>query len=350
MTYWHSVRLGSVLLCSCLLSAAAVAGNEFCRSLGIHAECEEDGAIPNCYCACFNFQEKPSVTTAYFGEFGYELWMYTPYAYHLHKHGVLDHTIGPPGSAPLYYFSKDHKEVEHGRHPCGGTFRNRGQHPQPGQFDDTEWVPPPFKEHYKPKGKALLGKVQAMAGNGGKPLLIVHNKYTNEWDGPPVNFIDVPTLLSLFKMLTPHYTCVYIRPVHNQHLAGYAFDFGNQHDFKLDDYEQLTRANLGVVFFHDLHHAHPELAYNELLFQLHAQGDYFVSVLGGNALISSYFASINLIFATHAFPSPANEMHHYNIPELNGSSYEYHVMYPKLVTGLQEVEGRLLSRQVLLAV
>lgn len=85
-----------------------------------------------------------------------------------------------------------------------------------------------------------------------------------------------------------------------------------------------------MVFFHDLHHAHPETAYNELLFQLHAQADYFVSVLGGNALVSSYFAKINLIFAKHAFPSPANEMHHYGIPELNGSSYEYHVMYPKV--------------------
>lgn len=58
------------------------------------------------------------------------------------------------------------------------------------------WQPPHLRQYFKDDD--ILGP--------GKPVVVVHNKYTHEWEEPgPVNFLDIPTLSKLFDMLLPYY-------------------------------------------------------------------------------------------------------------------------------------------------
>ena len=218
--------------------------------------------------------------TAYFGELGYELQLYIPYIYHLHKLGALTKTVGPSGSGAYNYFSPNHTELSPKRHNCLGTYVHHSPHRFP--FDYQHWQPPPYKKHYK--NDVLVFD---------KPLLIIHNKYAREWEELPVNYIDIPTLLELAKMLKPHYTVVYIRPV--SHARGYSEDHSDVFDF--DDHASLTKAHPEVLLFQDVLKQHPEYDYNKLQLMLHANCDHFVSVLGGNAVIASYFSGTNVVYA-----------------------------------------------------
>ena len=45
--------------------------------------------------------------------------------------------------------------------------------------------------------------------------MIIHNKYNEEWLGPPVNFIDKDTLEQIFSTFHSKYQIIYIRPQSN---------------------------------------------------------------------------------------------------------------------------------------
>ncbi len=141
-----------------------------------------------------------------------------------------------------------------------------------------------------------------------RPLLIMHNKYTNEWGEAPTNFIDIPTLMQLMEMLKGHYTIVYMRPYTGQHLRGYVGDAMESFDSEFDDHEQIKQHHPEVKLAHELLDKHPEMRdFNELQLALHAQADAFISVLGGNAVISSYFAGTNIIYAVKGHEASNDE-------------------------------------------
>ena len=52
-----------------------------------------------------------AISSAYFGEFGYELQLHVPYVYYMHKHGALNRTVASFGTQPLYYFSRNHTDA-----------------------------------------------------------------------------------------------------------------------------------------------------------------------------------------------------------------------------------------------
>ena len=54
--------------------------------------------------------------------------LYSPYVHYLHSLGKLVGTIGPRGSAPFFFYSPNHTEVDIQRHFCGGTEMNRYRH------------------------------------------------------------------------------------------------------------------------------------------------------------------------------------------------------------------------------
>ena len=86
------------------------AGAPFCRSLGLQGECEE---VPDCLCLCYDIRDANTteVTSAYFGELGYELVLFTPYVHYLHSIGKLVASVGPKGSSPFMYYSPNHTEA-----------------------------------------------------------------------------------------------------------------------------------------------------------------------------------------------------------------------------------------------
>ena len=140
-------------------------------------------------------------------------------------------------------------------------------------------------------------------------------RYTQEWNGPPVNYIDIATLLALFQLLTPLYTCVYVRPHPGQKLEGYAFDHSNALEF--DDFQAIKDAFPEVIFFHTLLAEHRQMSFNELQLALHSRVEKYVSVLGGNAVLASYFATSNVIYAVKG-------------QEVANAGFEYKELYAKL--------------------
>lgn len=225
-------------------------------------------------------------------------------------------------------------QVDIERKYCAGPYENQNAHARRTEFNFGQWAPPDYRAHYEHTSLTL-------DLDADKPLLIVHNKcaaqdqtglahshtyrelcsvsaacrFTQEWDGPPVNFIDVATLLALFEMLTPRYTCVYIRPHPGQKLEGYAFDHSNALEF--DDFQAIQEAFPQVKFFHTLLAEHRQMSFNDLQLALHSRAENYVSVLGGNAVLASYFARSNVIYAVKG-------------QEVGNVGFEYKELYAKL--------------------
>ena len=133
-----------------------------------------------------------------------------------------------------------------------------------------------------------------------------------------MNYIDTATLLALFRLVTPHYTCVYVRPHPGQKLDGYAFDHSNALEFR--DFQAIKENFPQVVFFHTLLAEHRQMSFNELQLALHSRAEKFISVLGGNAVLASYFATTNIIYAVKG-------------QEVANVGFEYKELYAKLSPG-----------------
>jgi hypothetical protein len=131
-----------------------------------------------------------------------------------------------------------------------------------------------------------------------KPLLVVHNKYTHEWQGPPVNFLSVPMLDTLFQGLGDRFTIIYTRPGIKAPQASFSGD--HQADLTLGD-RPLVRRHPSVLLFEDLVAAMAhELSYNELKLMLYANTHFHITVQGGNAHLASLFQG-SLIGILHRF-------------------------------------------------
>ncbi|MBL8291426.1 MAG: hypothetical protein JNN08_06295 [Bryobacterales bacterium] len=229
--------------------------------------------------------------TRYFGEFAFELLTVVPYAYWLHRHGRLRITQSSADTKCLYYFSPRHEELPLGRsfvpvpeYPNGATSIVRfDRHAFPKQLDLTRWIPPPYKEIYRNE-----------MFRWAKPLCIVCNKFTRE---PSVllrrarNFISVPDLLQILKVLTPRWQVVYVRPRPN--------DIVNDHQAirDLGDFEAIQKHFPEVMTIQQLHARHPALTFNELQMRLFANCERFISVLGGASYLASYFGGTNVVYA-----------------------------------------------------
>ena len=121
-----------------------------------------------------------------FWEFGWNIVRAVPLAYSWHLDGHQLKTCGYIGSAPFFYFSDNHEEVEIEKikkFNCTlGLFEARNK-----DFDPIEnwsakskgfqpsiispWTPPPLKEHYKNDEFKFK-----------KPTLVISNKHTSSRD------------------------------------------------------------------------------------------------------------------------------------------------------------------------
>jgi hypothetical protein len=123
---------------------------------------------------------------------------------------------------------------------------------------------------------------------GPLPLLVVHNKYSVEWDHPPVNFIATPALSELFAECRGRFRVVYVRPGIRAAVPGYSID--HQPDLDFDDLAVL-RGHPDVMLFEDYAEAFfPALTYNEAKLRLYASAWHHVTVQGGNAHLTAYFS------------------------------------------------------------
>lgn len=231
-------------------------------------------------------------------EFSIELVLAVPYAYWLHLQGKLGKTCSVIDSKPMYYFSTNHEEkykcrtIDNNAAGLNDLPNNWIHHnpnainPGPGVLDFTKWIMPPFKTHYANNEYRF-----------NKPILIISNKYSYEWNAPPVNYLDVPTLIRLFELLTGKYTVIYKRPksydyISDENESVSIGDITGIYNSKpLNDYSLCKE--FGVIDFNDLRKM-SGLSYNEFQFRLFANCANFISVQGGNSHICSLFGKKNV--------------------------------------------------------
>jgi len=216
-------------------------------------------------------------STSFFGEFGYELISVLPFAYWLHLHGRLQKTESVKDTSCFYFFSPNHRELERQR-----TFQipetpNCDVHA--AQVNTRQWCPPPLRDFYFDNRLRFQ-----------KPLLIIHNKFTIEWDSSPINYFTLSDLEGLFNMFSPSHTVVYIRPTKECIVEDH------QSILELGDLELLTKFP-AVIPIQKLAEEYRHLTFNHLQLLLHAGCKKFISVQGGCSVLASYFGGTNLILA-----------------------------------------------------
>lgn len=219
-------------------------------------------------------------------EFTIDLLDAIPYAYYLYRKGELLGTIGCRDTKCFYFFSPNHKEVFKNRHieMCMTEAERKRNHYwgidiHPVDFTGfpEEWKMPDYKEMYQNDIFVF-----------DKPILVISNKVTTEWSGPPVNFFDVRALNDLANMLCPYYQIIYNRPDDKLIVAddGFYFDIGDKKMFK----ERFPN----VILMEDL--LSKGFSFNETQLMVYANCSRFISTLGGNSMLCMLFGGTNVIY------------------------------------------------------
>lgn len=245
-------------------------------------------------------------------EFGIELTLVIPYAYWLHKRGELEEVITSKGMSPYYYFCNNVKELFNYRTIDNkaampnipnqwihhNSFVVAGKHYEDmtpeeqfevnGVLDYSKWTPPPYKEYYK-NNEFIFEK----------PTVFISNKYNMEHGHDPKGFFNIQCLYEMFDYLK-NYTVIYKRATNKE--KEFAIDQNEYnslltgfHDIKsnvegvgiITDF-QLTKYFKNVVLLDDIVKSSP-YSYNETQLRIMANCDRFISVCGGNAILSSLF-------------------------------------------------------------
>jgi glycosyltransferase involved in cell wall biosynthesis len=207
-------------------------------------------------------------------EFGYELISVIPYAYY-HR-SKLKGTVSGNDTAPLYYFSPDHKI-----NPKERKFGNISKVRYPNFFihkpylDKSEFEIPPYKEVYA-NDKFKFDK----------ETVVICNRANIEWSYKMINYFDVPTLRRLFDLLKDKYQIVYINVEGRKEL------YDGIVPEPIGDFE-LLKEYPEVINFHDL----IEDSWNKTQLEVFANCEKFITMNGGHAILASYFGGENIVMS-----------------------------------------------------
>jgi len=226
------------------------------------------------------------IVDSYNVEFGYELIAVLPYAYYLHRNGLLKETISGFDTGSFYYFSPKHTINPKQRHwdnykkaLIESGIPNIKIHTP--YLNTTEWLPPKLKDKYFIAGYRL-----------GKNVVVISNKRNIEWGEEPINTFSIDDLKQIFDIFK-NYTIVY-------------------NDTSLlinnDTYDD-TVGQLGIPGIRDFLNCysnivtvdhlckHWGLTYNKMQLMLYPHVDLFISMQGGSSIFASYYGTKNIIFA-----------------------------------------------------
>lgn len=209
-----------------------------------------------------------------FAELTWVLMHHVPVAYKAYIDGALKSTTSWVGSGPFFFFSPNHNEIA-----------SRVTYGDSAKIYDNTWKMPGTFPNYK----EFFGK--SIETNYTKPVVVINNKYIEEWNGPPVNYLDVNVLDSMIGILYDSYEIIYIRSRSNE--RGYWND--NQPARSLGDYEMIRSKYPNVRCLSDIIEG-VDISYNDMQLRMHSIADKFISVAGGNAVVSSCFGGTNLIY------------------------------------------------------
>jgi hypothetical protein len=127
-------------------------------------------------------------------------------------------------------------------------------------------------------------KLGALQLAGGKPILIVHNKYNEEWKGEPVNFISLTSLDRLFGKLKHEFTVIYIRHSADEILWGFSPDGNTMKEF---NDQKVVVDHPEVREFRSLYlmekAIYSDLDLNTFKNMIYSNSYYFITTQGGGA-------------------------------------------------------------------
>ncbi|GJP44811.1 hypothetical protein CLOM_g4224 [Closterium sp. NIES-68] len=275
----------------------------------------------------------PAIDISFKGEFGYELIAVLPHAYWHFLNGTLRSTKSCGSSLSLlYYFSPAHYTDPHCKRSNNFNYVIKQYGFTEGlHFSDIPeyWHPPPIVQRTRELGRVWLDVPI------GSPLVIISNKVEIEWGGPPVNFIDMSTLLTIIhEFLNNGYFVVYNRPGRSIRVdpeQGDMFDF-EDHPRLAEEFG--TEARFQTM--QQIHEAWPNLGFNEVQFRMMARSSCFVSVQGGGSVLSSYWGGKNIIFYRKGWEDKGrayDRIYH----RMSGARIEVARAYEVLVDRVQEM-------------
>jgi len=152
-------------------------------------------------------------------------------------------------------------------------------------FNSDRWRAPPYAEFFRSSEMESILQPN-------KPLVVILNKYSMEWNGKPVNFMSVNTVRQVLEYLTPKYTVLYKR-----HTSPALMDHQGL-DGDLRDKDMIREEFPDVLLFEDFAEALDDVEdSNLLLFGFMSMSRRFLTTQGGTAVVGSYFGGTNIILA-----------------------------------------------------
>lgn len=233
-------------------------------------------------------------------EFGIELALTIPYAYYLHLNNKLEGVVTSKGMSPFYFFTDKVKEEFNFRtidNAAAGlnNLPNNWIHginslEEPGVLDYKEWIVPPYDSFYSNEEYKFT-----------KPTIFLTNKYNFEHGHRPYGFFDIESLYNIFTILNERgYDVIYKRPSNTE--KEFAFD-QNEIAAVNSQYREIQANVEGVGLINDYQLTEffdnvklidsyiltSNYDYNTTQLKLMANCSGFISVGGGNCILSSLF-------------------------------------------------------------
>lgn len=180
------------------------------------------------------------------------------------------------GMAPFYfYMNSDNLTLKDGKRGLGspgGCFLHKAE--LPSYCDEY----PDFRKKYSE---------YKLPFETGREIILISNKYNKEWNKPPINFLDIPTLTQLFETLSKKYLVVYNRIQSSEIVEDIQLE-----KYNLGDYELVEKYD-NVIDFNKIE---SDYTPNELQLILVSQAKHKISVQGGTSILSSLGGGTNDIF------------------------------------------------------
>jgi len=210
--------------------------------------------------------------------------------------------ITSKGMKPFYYFCDDVRE-EFEQRTVDNSLAGLDELPnnwihginpleEPAVLNYDEWTPPPYKEHYE--------TIDDLPTEPRK-IVFISNKYNLEHGQEPLGFFDIQCLYDMFTYITScGYDVIYKRATNKE--SEFAVDENEMnsihqgyHDITADvegigviSDRELPKYMENVTLFDDILYQFDN-NYNETQLKVMANCDHFISVCGGNSILSSYF-------------------------------------------------------------
>lgn len=212
-------------------------------------------------------------------EFTWDLVRGAPKAYFCYKNRIPYQLTTHKGLGALYFFNTDRTETNAF---CNAEAPETYEHSRPS-WTCQGWQPPPLKAVYSRAAADILPKLGIHIN---KPLVVINNKYSMEWNVCPFNFFSLGLIDNLISELKDSFQIVYIRPSNDA--SGYYFDENVILEF--DDLDLIRTKHPDTIILSDY-----QYNFNILQFCMESLADKHITVCGGNACLAAYFGGDLLI-------------------------------------------------------